>query len=165
MKALLSLLLVLTVLQGMSQKKNKADSRDAQIDTLTQTNAVLSKQVDSISKDRALYYGLYTVLKEKVLLSDFDPARFDKILDSLRTTRDSANALTLAPMASLKDSLAMVTMENRELKQRLDSSSHITADKSKLVAELKDLKSLLDAKLITQAEFDQKKKLVMDKWQ
>ena len=39
------------------------------------------------------------------------------------------------------------------------------AEKAKLMTELKDLKSLLDAKIITQAEFDTKKKLIMDKWQ
>jgi len=164
MKALLSLLLILIAFQGMSQRKKKADPRDAQIDTLTQTNAMLSNQIDSISKNRELYYGLYTVLKEKVVLNDFDPARFDKIVDSIRTTRDSAHASILAPAGLLRDSLAMVTMENRQLKQKLDSSSHTTADKSKLVAELKDLKSLLDSKLITQAEFEEKKKLVMNKW-
>jgi hypothetical protein len=33
------------------------------------------------------------------------------------------------------------------------------------MAELKDLKSLLDTKIITQAEYDEKKKVVMGKWQ
>jgi hypothetical protein len=168
MKALLTLLLVLIVFQGMSQKKKKSDAKDAQIDTLTQNNALLTKQVDSISKDRALYYGLYTVIKEKVLMNDFDPARFDKIVDSIRTTRDSAHATALAPMGSLKDSLTMMATENKHLKQRLDSMSHTAAaaaDKTKLVGELKDLKSLLDNKIITQAEFDEKKKIIMSKWQ
>ena len=164
MKALLSLLLLLAVCQAMSQKR-KADPRDAQIDTLTKANALLSKQIDSISKERALYYGIYTFLKEKVILGDFDPARFDKIVDSIRTSRDSTNASLLAPATLLRDSLARVTSENKQLKQQLDSSSHVVADKSKLVAELKDLKSLLDAKVITQVEFEEKKKLVMNKWQ
>jgi predicted Zn-dependent peptidase len=37
-------------------------------------------------------------------------------------------------------------------------------DKAKLVAELKQLKELLDAKIITQAEFDEKKTVLMAKW-
>ena len=168
MKALLSILLLLTVLQGFSQKKKKVDPKDVQIDTLTKMNALLTGQVDSISKDRALYYGIYTTIKEKVLLKDFDPARFPQILDSIRASRDSATSLLHAPMASLRDSLSMATQENIRLKARVDSMSvAITnhADKTKLVAELKDLKSLLDSKVITQAEYDAKKKLVMDKWQ
>jgi|JI10StandDraft_1071094.scaffolds.fasta_scaffold3634693_1 hypothetical protein len=32
------------------------------------------------------------------------------------------------------------------------------------MAELKQLKELLNAKMITQAEYDSKKKLVMDRW-
>ena len=61
-----------------------------------------------------------------------------------------------------------MTKQNMHLKQTLDSLSLVTtahADKSKLMNELKDLKSLLDAKVITQAEYDEKKKLVMSKWQ
>ena len=40
-----------------------------------------------------------------------------------------------------------------------------TTDKKVLMAELKDLKSMLDSKMITPAEYDTKKKLVMERWQ
>ena len=55
--------------------------------------------------------------------------------------------------------------ENAALKADMDSLKNIRADKGKLQAELKDLKTLSDAKIITQAEFDSKKKIVLDKWQ
>ena len=165
MKALLSLLLLLLVLQGMGQrKKNKEDTRDAQIDTLTQAKQFLTKEVDSLTKELEVYKGLYVVIKEKVLKKDFEPARFDEIVDSVRSTRDSAHKLDLAPMEGLRDSVALMTKENKELKEKVDNLTAITADKSKLVAELKDLKSLLDSKVITQAEYDEKKRLVMDRW-
>lgn len=165
MKALMSVLLLLIVFQGSSQKKNKVDPRDAQIDTLTKTNELLTKQIDSITKEKEVYYGLYEVIKEKVMKKDFDPARFDVIVDSVRSTRDSSHALAMAPMGSLRDSLAMMKKDNKELKEKLDSLSVLSADKSKLMGELKDLKSLLDNKIITQAEYDEKKKIVMAKWQ
>ena len=66
----------------------------------------------------------------------------------------------------------MLSKENQMLKTKIDTMTVAlnavnanNADKTKLVAELKDLKALLDAKAITQAEYDEKKKLVMDKWQ
>lgn len=159
---------MLLVMQGFSQRKKKEDPKDVQIDTLTRANALLTKQVDSITRDRAVYYGLYTTIKEKVLLSDFDPSRFPQIVDSIRLSRDSSTINQLAPMTSLKDSLSLMKMENMSLRTQVDSLSvamKTHADKTKLVAELKDLKSLLDAKVITQAEYDEKKKLVMNKWQ
>jgi Tfp pilus assembly protein PilN len=165
MKALMSLLLLLVVFQGIGQKKkNKVDPRDAQIDTLTQTNALLTKQVDSLSKEMEVYYGLYTVIKEKVMKKDFEPARFDVIVDSVRSSRDSANLLYQAPVAGLRDSVALLSNENKELKAKVDELTLISQDKTKLVAELKDLKSLLDSKVITQMEYDDKKRLVMDRW-
>jgi cell shape-determining protein MreC len=60
--------------------------------------------------------------------------------------------------------LAVLANENKELKEKVDNLAAITADKSKLVAELKDLKALLDTKVITQSEYDEKKRLVMERW-
>ena len=168
MKPLISLFLLLVFFQGMAQSKKdmekQLEQKTAQVDTLTKANADLTRQVDSLSKNLEVYMGLYTVIKEKVLMKDFEPARFDEIVDSVRTTRDSAHKVSLAPMQGLKDSLALARKENLELKGKVDELTAITADKSKLVAELKDLKSLLDAKVITQTEYDEKKRLVMDRW-
>jgi len=168
MKTLISLLLLLLVFQGMAQSKKDQEKelaqKNAQIDTLTKTNTALKKQVDSLSKDLEVYMGLYTVIKEKVLKKDFEPARFDVIVDSVRLSRDSAVKKSEAPIAGLKDSLAVLAKENKELKEKVDNLTAITADKSKLVAELKDLKALLDNKTITQAEYDEKKRLVMERW-
>lgn len=172
MKSFIVIILLFAVIQGFSQKKKKVDPKDVRIDSLTQANAALTIKLDSVSKDRKLYYGVYTTLKEKVLLKDFDPAKLPVIIDSIRASRDSTSSLLAAPIAPLRDSLAMVTNENTALKAKVDSMSaslntyvNNGVDKSKLTAELKDLKSLLDNKVITQADYDAKKKLVMDKWQ
>jgi len=169
MKNFILILFLLAAVPGFSQKKKKLDAQEAQIDTLTKANAALLAQVDSISAEQKIYYGLYTTIKEKVLKEDFDPARFSEIVDSIRAHRDSSISVL---STSFKDSLSMLAKENEVLKAKMDTMTVAlnavnanNADKTKLVAELKDLKSLLDSKAITQAEYNEKKKLVMDKWQ
>jgi hypothetical protein len=158
--------LLLAAFQGFSQKKKKADPKDVKIDSLTKVSGGLSLQLDSVSKSQKVYYGLYTTIKDKVLLHDFDPTKLSQIIDSIRVSRDSTMSVLAAPIAPLKDSVAILRKQNHMLTAKLDSlGMGMTAgDKTKLVAELKELKGLLDAKIITQAEYDAKKKKVMEKW-
>jgi hypothetical protein len=167
MKTYIIVILLLASFQGFSQKKKKADPKDVTIDSLTKANKNLSVRLDSVSKDQKLYYGVYTSIKDKVILHDFDPAKMPQIIDSLKAGKDATLAGLAAASESLKDSLAMLSKENKHLKARLDSLSTGGAggDKSKLITELKQLKELLDSKIITQAEYDAKKKIVMAKWQ
>ena len=166
MKNILFVTLLLASFQGFSQKKKSQgpDAKDLKIDSLLTANSALATQLDSISKDRELYYGVYAAIKEKVILHDFDPAQMTAMIDSLSTNRDATiNGLTEAS-ASLRDSLSTLSKENEELKAKLNEST-TSSDKTNLLTELKQLKELLDAKIITQAEYDAKKKLVLDKWQ
>ncbi len=136
-----------------------------QIDSLIQANTALSGKVDSISKDLAIYHGLYTTIKDKVIKYDFDPAKMSQIIDSLRTHRDSTFTGLTAASASLKDTLFILNKENIKLKASLDSITTTEANKAKVIAELKELKGLLDNKIITQPEFDAKKAKIMERWQ
>ena len=195
MKLLILSILLLVATQGFSQfgKKKKAkkeaeqaqtvDPKDLKIDSLTTANTALYTKLDSVSKNEQLYYGLYTTIKEKVLLKDFDPARLGHIIDSIRATTSStdntSSPVTTAALTTvtdhsdhLKDSLSMLTHENKLLTAKVDSMvlaihniERSNADKLRLVSELKDLKGLLDSKLISQSDYESKKKLVMDKWQ
>jgi hypothetical protein len=168
MKKVIVILLLFASVQGFGQRKKKPDPKDQQIDTLTKANSALSVQLDSVSK---VSNGLYATIKEKVTLKDFDLNRLPQIIDSIHASEDSATLLQSAP---LKDSLSTMGKRNNSLQAQLDSMTVAVAnhkkvpehaDKAKLMAELKDLKGLLDAKIINQAEFDTKKKLIMDKWQ
>jgi len=168
MKISILIIFLLVAFQGFSQKKKKADPKDAKIDSLSKANGALTVKLDSVSKNQKVYYGLYTTIKDKVLMHDFNPANLSQIIDSIRVSRDSTTSLLAAPVASLKDTVSMLRKENIKLKANLDSLSVAAGgpvDKSKLIAELKELKGLLDAKIITQAEFDAKKKKLMDQWQ
>ena len=166
MKTYILVIFLLAAFQGYSQKKKKPDPKDITIDSLSKVNSSLSVQLDSISKDQKLYYGLYTTIKEKVILHDFDPAKMPQIIDSLKAGRDATFAGLTAASESLRDTLAKLNQENKNLKAKLDSlaGGGGGGDKSALIAELKQLKELLDAKILTQAEYDAKKKIVMDKW-
>ena len=199
MKIILLSILLLTTFAGYSQfnKKKKAkkeaektaeqaaniDPKDAVIDSLSTVNLILTTKLDSVTKIEKQYYN---TLKEKVLITDFDPNRLGLIIDSIRAAKDkpttlvnessgsAKNAVLVLgePSVSLRDSLAVMTHENKILTSKVDSMEleihtieRKIADKVRLVSELKDLKGLLDSKLISQADYESKKKLVMDKWQ
>jgi hypothetical protein len=194
MKIMILIMLLLNVTQGFSQfgKKKKAkneakqeqtvDPKDLKIDSLMNSNTMLIAKLDSVTKNEQVFYGLYTTIKEKVLLKDFDPARLGLIIDSIRatstpqhnTTSATTAALTstIEPTSPIKDSLSLLVQENKLLTTKVDSMAveiqtidRKNADKVRLVSELKDLKGLLDSKLISQSDYESKKKLVMDKWQ
>jgi hypothetical protein len=168
MKTYMLVILMFAAFQGFAQKKKKPDPKDITIDSLTKANSAIAVQLDSVSKDQKLYYGLYTTIKEKVILRDFDPAQMPQIIDSLRAGRDATFAGLTAASVSLRDTLAILGQENKQLRAQLDSlnaaGSVSKEDKTELIAELKQLKELLDSKILTQAEYDSKKKVVMDKW-
>jgi hypothetical protein len=159
-KALFILLMLVIASQVFSQKKGKTDPKDVKIDSLTKVTNALSLQLDSVSKEREIYYGLYTVIKEKVIKYKFDPTKGEFLIDSLKTTRDS----TMLGLSKNAESVSVLKVENEKLKATIDSLNTANADNTKLVNELKQLKELLDAKIITQEDFDKKKTIIMDQW-
>jgi cell division protein FtsB len=90
--------------QSKKEKEQAQKETQAKIDTLTKsnealtsTNKNLSAKSDSLSKELEKYVALYTVIKDKVVKKDFDPAKMAVIIDSLKAGRDS---LTLKVAAS-----------------------------------------------------------------
>lgn len=172
MKNYLLLLLVLLATQTFAQKKGKVDVKAVQIDSLTKASAAFSAQADSLlivsdslSKERTIYYGLYTTIKEKVLKRDFDPAKLPQIIDSLAAGRESTIAGITASSVAVKDSLASLKKENAQMKAMIGNMTEEEAAKNKLVNELKLLKELYDSKILSQTEFDAKKAAVLKKWE
>ena len=174
-------LIVITVLllayaTVYSQRNSKVDPKDAQIDTLNQVNKNLSLKLDSVSKELVKYVGVYNAIKEKVLHYNFDPTRSAYLIDSLKASRDSTSALLSAvPKSTTKsDSLYLVLKESTLLKAKIDSikvawekeKSAIPAEeleRAKALSGLRELKELLDAKIITDAEFLAIKKKYLEK--
>lgn len=159
-KFMILLLMLVFVIPAFSQKKGKVDPEKVTIDSLTNVNQILSGQLDSITVERETYFGVYSAVKDKVIKYDFNPENASDVLDSLANSMD-ANALLLS---ATKDSLTAIKLTHMEISAKLDSLNAANDDKTKLVAELKQLKELLDAKIITQDDFDKKKTMLMEKW-
>lgn len=158
-KIVILLLMLVSVSQAFSQnKKNKRDPEEIKIDSLTKVNSIISAKLDSITKDRERYYGLYTVIKDKVIKYNFDPSKAAFLIDSLKQGRES---ILYDLNQKMHDTLAELNFENRKLMAELYRGE---SDRCRLVEELQQLKELLDAKIITQQEFDAKKAIVMEKW-
>jgi hypothetical protein len=128
---------------------------------LSATNESLNKTYDSINKSYLAYDSMYRVIKDRVILHEFNPLYTAKLLDSLRASRD----LSMSGMTNIyNDSISVLRKANTRLQLTVDSLS--AANKSNgvdVVTQLKQLKELLDAQIITQAEFDAKKALLLEK--
>jgi hypothetical protein len=168
MKTKLSMLFVLLIVvttftQAQSKKDIEADlircttSKDSIQNLLTG----LSAKYDSINKAYIAYDTMYNAIKEKVVLHDFDPANMSKLIDSLRIGRDDAfSGIT----TTLNDSISMLEQENTKLIATIDSMATTgNEDKTQLITDLKQLKELLDAQILTQEEFDAKKSVLLEK--
>lgn len=172
MKTLFTILLVLLVsVQSFGQRKGKVDPKDLQIDSLTKVTALQTLQADSLTMELDKYLGVYTALSEKVFKYNFDPEKTSFLIDSLRTTRDST--FTSATDV-LEDSLLLMKNKNLYLQSALDSLNLVAGQmddlaiqeqiKDTAVEDLKELKELLDSDIITQEEFDDKKKKLLEKF-
>jgi hypothetical protein len=118
MKNILILFLIFLTTAAFSQKKT---DMQAQLDTLkkanktltdknqtlTDKNKSLTLQSDSLSKELEKYFGLYTVIKEKVVKMDFDPSKMANIIDSLKAGRDSLQ-LSSASSLLLRDTIKVM---------------------------------------------------------
>jgi hypothetical protein len=178
----LFLFLIFTGTCAFGQKKSKEDPKDLKIDTLTMVNKTLtiqrdsvSLQLDSVAKELVKYHGVYDAIKEKVLHYNFDPTRAAYLIDSLKASRDST-ALQFAGTTKSQlppDSINILLKENARLKGKIDSlnaamNTNLAVpseelEKAKVIGSLKQLKELLDAKIITDAEFLAIKKKYIDK--
>lgn len=170
----MSLVLLMAAHQVSGQRRSKTeakdttqlDPKDAQIDSLMKVSKTMTLQLDSVSKELVKYLGLYDAIKENVLKYKFDPTRSAYLIDSLKASRDSANVLLLAKPKSTAqaDSLSALLKENIQLKAKLDSTIVLVSknlvpvspedlERAKAISSLKQLKELLDAKIITDTEF------------
>lgn len=175
MKNLFLLGLLIISAQAFGQKKVEIEKQAATIDTLTQQNASLMAELDSLksvsdSLSQALQTaseGLdlyYTTIKEKVLIHDFDPATLPEIIDSLKNSRDEKITSLSTTSASQTDSIIFLSTMVTSLQDSLASLEKADSNRDKLVAELKQLKELLDSGIFTQEEYDAKKAEIMSKW-
>ena len=179
MKNFVLFLFLMISLPGFSQKKGKVDPKDTQIDSLVNVTLMLTSQVDSLSKstqamsmtldsvakDRDRYYKVYQTMSEKVVRYKFDPSKTSMLIDSIKMHRDSTMADLNSTSLQLSDSVRILKAENAKLQNGLQDMTAAQVDKEKIVEELRQLKELLDEKIITQEEYNTKKTKLLAKWE
>ena len=174
-----SLLIVSSMAFGQRKSKKEAETADNSkvlADSLTKANKSLSLQLDSVSGELLKYKGVYNAVREKVIHYFFDPARSSYLIDSLKASRDSLFSLQVSKplLTASADSVDMLLKSNSVLKSKIDSlklawEKEAVAvpkediDKSNAISSLKQLKELLDAKIITEAEYIALKKKYLSK--
>ncbi len=87
---------VLLILQANGQKMNK-EEMTLKIDSLNEANQNLSAQLDSVNKEKELYFGMYEVVKEKVIKNDF------KMVDRHHFTPQTTEAFRKEKLLHSKD--------------------------------------------------------------
>lgn len=149
-------------------------------------------QLDSIKPRLASLEIMYSVTRDSLINGDFDPSKFAVIIDSIRSAADASTS-SIADyrakqkaqsdtLVALKKSYAELTAENTKLNTTVDNcvvminmtaknpvtredlEKGLDANKQAVVEQLKQLKDLLDAGILTQEEFDNKKALILEKW-
>jgi hypothetical protein len=162
---ILSLAILLATFQSFGQKKSKVDPKDAQIATLTH-------QLDSVSKELVKYVAVYDTLKKKVIHYNFDPARTTYLIDSLKMRPIDSTYIKLS--TAYADTIAVLKKQNAAMKASLDFTNsdaektkvfmtQAEIDQAKTLNTLKQYRELVDAKVLTEAEFIALKKKYLDK--
>jgi len=162
MKKCLFLFLMLAVSAAYGAKKDKKDPKDLIIDSLTTATKTLQNKLDSANGELD---KVYLVLKERIVKRDFNHSQIPHVIDSIATEIDSSMTGMRSNTTTLMDSLTTLKKENEKMKGTLNGILNDESSKSRLVYELKQLKELLDAKILTPAEFDVKKTRLLEKWQ
>lgn len=186
------LALLLTAFQANGQvfgkKKSKnADPRDAQIDSLTMLTKTLTLQLDSVSGELSKYAVPADSLRVPVDTSSVIVASAPLTASTVTapaTTQGTTTAAVIAPVPApliaepkgpaAPDSVAILLQENKKLSVTADSLqaamektvAMLTSEevvKATAVGDLKKLKELLDAGIITAAEFTVLKKKYLEK--
>jgi len=162
---ILSLAILLATFQSFGQKKSKEDPKDAQINSLT-------LKLDSVSKELVKYVAVYDTLKTKVIHYNFDPARTAYLIDSLKMRPVDSTYIKLS--AAYADTISVLKKQNAAMKASLDftnSDAEKTKvfmtqeeiDRAKTLTTLKQYRDLVDAKILTEAEFIALKKKYLEK--
>lgn len=132
-------------------------TNNALLDSIAKVSAAQGRQLDSLNKLLSAHEVMYDAIRDKVIKHDFDPARAGVLIDSLKTSREKESGGLTKGTQALRDTVALLNTENARLKADLASWETRDADNEKVVQDLVQLKGLLDQKIITQTEYDQRK--------
>lgn len=176
-------------IQAQSKKDLEVEivEKTATIDSLNMRLINLEKELDmtdSMAVRLTSLEVMYSATKDKVLKEDFDPNDFAALLDSAALANDSIIKALTTDDKFMLDSLTALNNRNIELDKivdncvvmmnvisdaeekitREDVEKGLNEDREKVIHELKQLKDLFDAGILTKEEFEEKKIKAMEKW-
>jgi chromosome segregation ATPase len=175
---LLCILISTATVNGQSKKElaDQVSQLQTELDSTKANYSSLSAVHDSTTKVLDSYIGMYKTIQEKVLPYDFKPEDIGGIIDSLQTSRDSSFTSIMAGSESLRDTISIMSAgidslqaevesqnaEIEKLKAEIEKYKDPTAGISdEQVAALEKIKKLLDSGILTQEEFDSRKKQIL----
>ena len=129
-------------------------------DSLQKVLSGIPANYDSINKAFIVYDTMYNVIKKKVFNYAFNPTHMSLLLDSLRTSRDSAFS---GLHSSFSDSISFLNKENAELRTKMEILKAELVNRTYVIKDLQQLKELLDDQIITQEEYNAKKAKLLEK--
>lgn len=160
----------------------KKEDLEIQITEQTRQIDLLNTQVDSTTIELTKYQEMHSVIAERVLKYDFEPERMSSLIDSLRATRDSTFSASkevwqdsvsvllehIRLMSTLPIDSAAID-ENTDLEAITNGTAAIEAanakpSKDEMMKELEMLKDLFDKGILTEDEFNERKKKVISDW-
>jgi hypothetical protein len=117
-----------------------------------------------VNNEKELYFGMYEVVKEKVVKNDFNPAEMANIIDSLKINTNSNTSSLIKSNTSLKYSLYLMIinlnqlqLEFDNLKDSIEQNEIIYTQedviKANAIGNLKQLKELFDSGILNDEEF------------
>ena len=160
--------IAITNADGQSKKdlEVQAAALQSQLDSLSGLNAAISAEKDSVA---GVLSSMYSTIVDKVLKHNFNPNDLENIIDSLRNGRDSLVETITHSSVVLEDSMQVMASVIDSLTQQLEALKLAADEKASsgtitdnAVNELKKLKELLDSGILTQEEFDERKKKMLD---
>ena len=156
------------LLEQVNQLQAKLDSTKASYNSLAMVHDSTTKVLDT-------YIHMYKTIQEKVLPYDFAPEDIGSIIDSLQSNRDSTFTSIMAGSESLQDTITLMSTridslnaqiesqeaEIAELKNQVDKFTNPAGISDEQVAALEKLKKLLDTGILTEEEFNSRKKTIL----
>ncbi len=169
--ALLCMVLFSVASNGQSKKdlELQVSQLQTELDSVKANYNTVSADLDSTTATLDSYIVMYKTIKEKVLPYDFKPEDIGAIIDSLQTSRDSSFTSIMTGSESLRDTISFMASsidsleaEVAELKAEIEKFKNPMATVTdEQVAALEKIKKLMDSGILTQEEFDSRKKLIL----
>lgn len=165
----ITIILLLTILCSgsvLGQSKKDVQYRASQLEKQLNEEKAAHKTTKTTLKR---YEIMYDAIREKVLPYDFKPENTSAIIDSLHMNRDSTLMNIKGESYVMADQIDSLTITINSQQTEIDSLSKkneklaepMPEISEKQITELKKIKELMDSGILTETEFNERKKGIL----